>query len=413
MQINFISIKEINKKNILKLIINNGPISRISISKLLGISRPTVSSYINELIENRLIVEIGKSDSTKLGGKKAVLIEFNSKAGYIIGVMLGVNYIRIGLSDLKSNIIKILKIPTEESLGPEMVINKLIKGLEEIIIKTKISKHKILGIGIAATGLVDSDNGIVIFSPNLSGWSNIELKKIIEKKFKLPVFVENECRVKTIAEKIFGLAKNINNFVCILTGIGIGSGIFINNKLLVGKKGMSGEIGHIVTDINSNIICHCGNKGCLEVSCSTRSLFNFIIHDLKKGINSALKPNVEFKFDSLVELYNEGDEAVVKNVNTNARILGIGISNIIKIFNPDTVIIQGPVTKFGEKYLDVVKESVKVHTFPMVKDEYNIQFSQLDENIGIIGATATIFEKEFNFSNLNPSDGYIIKKISK
>ncbi|MCJ7666537.1 MAG: ROK family transcriptional regulator, partial [Actinobacteria bacterium] len=249
---NNISLKEINKKNILKIVIDRGFISRIGISRRLKISRPTTSAYIGELIREGLVEEIGKDASTSSGGKKAILLQFNVRAGYILGVMIGVKTIRIALTDLGSKIIEVIKIPTEEWLGPDAVIDKLVKHIKEIIKKFEIDEEKIIGIGIGATGLVDGRKGIVIFSPNLNGWDNIKLEEIVEKRTGLPTFIENECRVQAIAEKKYGLAKNYNNFVCIETGIGIGTGVFIDNKLMIGDKGMAGEVGHIITNLGGN-----------------------------------------------------------------------------------------------------------------------------------------------------------------
>ncbi len=409
-KINF-SLKEINKKNILRIVIDKGPISRIDISRRLKISRPTTSAYISELIEEDLIEEFGKSDSTRSGGKKAVLLQFNSKAGYIIGVMIGVRSIRVALTDLTSNIIDIIKFPTEEWLGPDAVIDKLINKLKEIIKKTKTDQKSIIGIGIGATGLVDGKNGLVIFSPNLSGWSNIKLKEIIERKIDLPVFIENECRVQAIAEKKYGMAKNIRDFVCFETGTGIGTGVFIDNKLVVGNKGMAGEVGHIITNLGGKRVCHCGNVGCLETLCSTTSLLEDIGDDIKESGKASDYGNSELKLEDLFELYRDGDEIVTRNVEDNARYLGIGISNTIKMFNPELVIIHGDVIKFGEKYLDRVKKSVTENTFPKVKDNYNIKFSEMGDNVGVIGATSIVFDNIFELDSCSNIAGhYIVKK---
>lgn len=405
-----ISLKEINKKNILKLVIEKGPISRVSISRLIKISRPTITAYINELIQDGLVKEIGKADSTPYGGKRAVLLKFNSDAGYILGVMIGVNTIRICLSDLSSKIIKIVKVPTEEWLGPEAIINKIIKGSNDIIKSTSINKENIIGIGIGATGLVDSNAGVVIFSPNLTGWCNIRLEEIIGERLKIPAYIENECRVQAIAEKIYGLAKNSSNFVCVETGIGIGTGVFINNKLLVGNKGMAGEIGHIITNISGNKTCHCGDVGCLETLCSIRSLIENIREDIKGGRKSMVKVSGEMEISDLSKLYKQGDEVITRRVEENARYLGIGISNAIKMFNPEIVIIHGKVIEFGEEYLKIVKEAVCQNTFPKVRDGYNIQLSKLGEDVGLIGATSIVFENVFGLNNLNIADEYIIKK---
>ncbi len=408
---NNISLKEINKKNILKIVIDAGQISRIDISRQLKISRPTTSAYIGELIEEGLIEEIGKSDSTSSGGKKAMLLQFRVRAGYILGVMIGVKNIRIALTDLGSNIIEIIKIPTEEWLGPDVVIDKLVKNIKEIIKKFKINKEEIIGIGIGATGLVDSKKGLVIFSPNLNGWNNIKLKEIIEQKIGLPAFIENECRVQAIAEKKYGLAKNIKNFVCVETGTGIGTGVFIDNRLVSGDKGMAGEVGHIITNLAGNRVCHCGNTGCLETLCSTSYLLEDIADDIKKSSTSSGKNKSSLKLEDLYNLYNQGNKIATINIEKNAEYLGIGISNTIKMFNPELIIIHGEVIKFGEKYLKKVKESVTKNTFPKVMDDYNIQFSEMGDNVGVIGAASIVFNDIFDLDSSSVAGHYIIKKI--
>lgn len=408
---NNISLKEINKKNILRLVLEIGPISRIDISKQLKISRPTTSAYISELIKNGLVEEIGKGDSSPSGGKKAVLLQFNSKAGYILGAMIGVNNIRIALTDLRSNIIEIIKIPTEEWLGPDAVIDKLVKNLKKIIRISRVNKEEIIGIGIGATGLVDSGKGLVIFSPNLDRWNDIKLKEIVEEKIGLPTFIENECRVQAIAEKKYGLAKNIKNFVCVETGAGIGTGVFIDNKLVTGDKGMAGEVGHIITNLAGNRMCHCGNKGCLETLCSISSLIDDIMADIKKSKRFSDYGSSRLKTEDLYRLYEQDKEMITRNVEKNAEYMGIGISNTIKMFNPELIIIHGEIIKFGNKYLSKVKESVSKNTFPKVKDNYNIQFSKLGENVGLIGATSIVFDNIFDLDSSNIAEQYIIKKI--
>lgn len=408
---NNISLKEINKKNILRLVLEIGPISRIDISRQLKISRPTTSAYISELIKEDLIEEIGKGDSNPSGGKKAVLLQFNSRAGYILGAMIGVNNIRITLTDLRSNIIEIIKIPTEEWLGPDAVIDKLVKNLKKIIRISGVNKEEIIGIGIGATGLVDSGKGLVIFSPNLDRWNDIKLKEIVEEKIGLPTFIENECRVQAIAEKKYGLAKNIKNFVCVETGAGIGTGVFIDNKLVTGDKGMAGEVGHIITNLAGDRMCHCGNKGCLETLCSISSLIDDIMADIKKSERFSDYGSNRLKTEDLYRLYEQDKEMITRNVEKNAEYLGIGISNTIKMFNPELIIIHGEMIKFGNKYLSKVKESVSKNTFPKVKDNYNIQFSKLGENVGLIGATSIVFDNIFDLDSSNIAEQYIIKKI--
>ncbi len=389
---------------------SSGPISRVAISRYLNISRPTVTEYVRELLEEGLIEESGKSDSSPTGGKKAVLLTLNEKAGYIFAVMIGVKSIRIALTDLNADIIRIKKVTTEEEKGPENIIEKIVQHIGIILRESKIDKQKLIGIGIGATGLVDSHTGKVIFSPNLKGWSNIDLKSWMEKKTSLLTFVDNECRLQAVAEKKFGLAKNMQDFVCVETGIGIGTGVFLNNKLLVGNKGIVGEVGHIITNMEGKKRCHCGNIGCLETLCSTNALLEDIKHSMRQEEGLVSYDIDTMKIEDLYGLYLKEKEHVVKHVEKNAACLGIGISNAIKMFNPEIVIIHGEAIKFKERYLKKVRESVAENTFPMVKQDYHIEFSKLGENVGLMGAASMVFENIFNLNASGFADRHIVKK---
>ncbi len=406
-----ISFKDINKKRILGIVIKKELISRVDISRQLKISRPTSSTYVNELINDGLIREVGKNNSTTTGGRKAILLTFNKKAAFILGVMIGVKSISIAITDLRSEIIKKIKIPTEEWKGPDSVIKKIEVNSIEILRKENISKENIIGIGIGVTGLVDSSKGVVNFSPNLTGWIGIKMREIIEDKMGLPAIIENEARVQTVAEKKFGLAKEFKNFVCIETGIGIGSGIFIDNRLIVGNKGIAGEIGHIITNMAGDRKCHCGDTGCLETLCSTRSLLDNVKKDIRKSEKKTKYDGEKLKVSDLYKLYEEDDEIVTRNVERNAEYLGIGISNAIKMFYPEAIIIHGELTKFGNKYLNKVKESIIKTTFPKIKDDYNVQFSKLGDDVGLIGVTSIVFNNIFQLDSTDLMDNYIIKNI--
>ena len=160
--------------------------------------------------------------------------------------------------------------------------------------------------------------------------------------------------------------------------------------------GMVGEVGHITTNIEGDKLCHCGNVGCLETLCSMKALIEDITEDIKGSNEEEKYHGGELLGDDIYKLYKENDEIVTRNIEKNAKLLGIGISNSIKMFNPELVIIHGEVIKFGEPYLKIVKESVKKNTFPKVKNEYNVQFSELGENVGLIGVSYIVFNNTFN-----------------
>ena len=156
--------------------------------------------------------------------------------------------------------------------------------------------------------------------------------------------------------------------------------------------------------------CHCGNIGCLETLCSTNALLEDVKDSIEMNKESASYDIDNLKVEDLYDLYLKGDQHVVKNVEKNAACLGIGISNAIKMFDPEIVIIQGEVTKFKDRYLKKVREAVSKNTFPMVHQDYNIQFSELGENVGLMGASSIVFENIFNQNNSGFTDRHIVKK---
>ena len=330
---------------------------------------------------------------------------------YQIGIRIGERKLRIALTNLASEIVKFKNMPTEEWKGPESIIGKIIKTIEEIIEESEIERNKIIGIGIGCTGLVEHKTGCVIFSPNLNGWENIPLKKIIEEKTSIDTYIENDVRVQAIAEKNYGLAKNINNFLTFSTGIGIGTGVVLDNRLLVGHHGLFGEVGHLVIDIKSAHLCHCGNIGCLETFSNSVALIQNIKNDISKGKKISLKLKENFQLEDIYDLYKAGEKVIVDNINNNAEYIGIGISNAIKVFSPELVIIQGKYIEFGQKYLDIVRKTVKIYTFPKVPFKYNIEFSILGKNIGVIGATSMVFEEKLLNNYDDFGHEFLLKKM--
>lgn len=405
------SVKEINKRNILRIVRDHGPISRSEISARLSISRPTVTTYIEELLGDGLLKEVGYRESKPQGGKRARLVAFNENSGYIIGSMLGVNRIFGVVSDCSCNIINSQSLPTERERGPEHVIENLIKSFRAVMRKSSIDRGRILGIGIGTSGLTDSKNGIVIFSPNMPGWHNVPLAKMVERKMHLRTYIDNECRIQAIAERYFGLGRNVDNFVCIETGVGIGSGVFIDGRIFRGVTQKGGEVGH-TSIIENGQLCHCGNIGCWETLASTQRLEANIIEGIKSGEQSILATKVldgqKLDFEDILRAYKHGDELVIKKVDEMSHWLGIGIANVLNSFDPELVIIHGKAIKFGDRVLERIRKTVAQHSFPLVNEPAAIRFSELGDEVGIIGAVSMVLDRVFQFSKRDMSKEFLI-----
>lgn len=410
--IKVISNRKINKKNILNIIKNEGPISRVDIAKMLRISRPTVNSYIHELLSKNMIKETGYKPTTPKGGKKAILLSFNKNYKYIFSIILGIGKLTFAVTDLNFSILKKVVIPKCKKSDPNETIKIIGNQILKLMNILNLKKGDFIGIGISAPGVVNSEEGIIHTSPNLPGWENVKLKEILENDIGMKVFIDQECRLQALAENYMGSAKNINGFACIKVAKGIGAGIIIDGKILRDREGLVGEVGHTTIDFKSKKRCACGNFGCLETLCSMDVLVDNIKKELqKKNKKSILKYKDDLNLDKICFAFNKGDKLVVEKVLENAKYLSFGISHIIKFFNPEKIILYG-IECFGEKYLKMVKKCVRKETFPNFSKDYNIEFSKLGKGFDLIGSSIMVFNKVFLLKGENLLDRFIVKKLN-
>ena len=187
---------------------------------------------------------------------------------YSIGVDVGGTNIKIALVDKSGSIVYSDTVPTRAEMGYEYTINNMKKAISDLITQTKVSKDDIQGIGFGFPGQIDCDKGIVLLAPNIPGWVNIPIAKIIEKEFSIPVKVDNDVRCAALAELNYGAGKGAVNMICITVGTGIGSGLIINGKIVRGASNVAGEIGHIKLQMHDGPLCGCGDTGCLEAFAS-------------------------------------------------------------------------------------------------------------------------------------------------
>ena len=264
------SVKELNTKNILDIIRKHGPISRIEIAEITGLTPATITNITSELIDNKLIIEGEAGDSS--GGRRPIMLKIRGDYYRVIGIYIGSKKIRIITADLMANIKLKREIRYDtDKVTVEYIKELLDKELVPIISKYKLKNKEIIGIGIGIHGIVDSDQGISVMAPNL-GWKNVNIKKIIYDSYGIPVYIDNNTRTMGLGENWFGSGKNASSFFCLNVEYGVGGSFFINDKPVAGNSFGAGEIGHTTVDINGEI-CSCGNKGCLETVASVKGFF--------------------------------------------------------------------------------------------------------------------------------------------
>lgn len=361
-------VKRINTSIILDTIRQQAPVSRAKVSKLTGLNKATVSNLVQELCNNHLVQEIGPGQSS--GGRKPQLLLFNGQAGYAVGVELRVKQMTAVLTDLEGKILAEDDTALEEH-DVQTVTSLMVCMIHGLMRQAPPSPYGIIGIGIGVPGMVD-ENGTVLFAPNL-GWEMVPLQQQLEDELGLPVTIDNEANAGAQGELRFGAGQDARHLLYISAGSGIGSGIIINGELYKGARGYAGESGHMSIEADGRE-CTCGNRGCWELYASEKT------YDNKNGILPSKNTS------ELVHHAELGHQETIRHFEELGRYLGVGITNLVNGFNPQSVIIGGPLSDARPWIEETLQQVVAQRTLPYHRELMEIRFSELGSRSTMIGA---------------------------
>ena len=373
------------------------PLGRCDIAKITGLSGAAVTKLVRDLIQKGFLKEDGFGASK--GGRYPVLLKLSPEATFAVGVDIGAAKMRSVVVDLEANVVAGVTHPTHPEEGKKKTLERAMDIISEVVKHSGVNQSKIKGIGIGLSGVIDHKSGVCLFWPNVEGWENVPLKKIMEDKFGLPVQVDDSARTMALAESWCGLAKGVENFIFVNLGIGVGAAIFFHSQLYRGAGGTAGELGHMTIDENGPR-CSCGNYGCLETLVSGPAIARRAREALKEGVisimNKLSKGNLEnVTSEIVVEAAKRGDKLAFNLMEKTGEYLGIGVANAINFFNPQLVIIGAGVSKAGNLILDPVKRTVKKRALQVASDVVEIKISKLGDRSGALGAAILILKDIF------------------
>ncbi len=377
-------VKKENKTLVLETIKNNNPISRADIANMTGLNKGTVSSLVSELIDEKLINESGPGKSK--GGRRPVMLLFNEVAGYTVGIDLGVNYILGILTDLEGNICQETAISFQD-LSYQEIQDKLFQIIDTLIASAPSSPYGIIGIGMGVPGTVNL-HGEILLAPNLK-WKNVHIKSILEEKYHVPVIIENEANAGAYGEKKFGAGKKYNHIIYVSVGIGLGVGLILNGQLYKGNNGFSGELGHMTIEMNGKE-CRCGNLGCWELYASEQYLY-----ETASKLNFPIPPSETISLNTLIALAKKGNKDTIHLFETLGDNLGIGLTNIVNIFNPEQIIIGNRITAAKEWIQEPINHRMN-RALTFQQKDLKIDFSSLSKHSSALGVAAFSVENFFN-----------------
>jgi predicted NBD/HSP70 family sugar kinase len=388
--------KKSAKRYILTLIQNEGEISQSKIVQETKIRPGTVQEIIQELLEENLIRVKGVGVSR--GGRKPVLIEINPDSKWTVGLDIDEERIAGGVVNLKGEILREIEITGCNFRNQQALIDTISKSIEGLVGNNSVKKS-IYGAGIGIPGLVDKKNGIGISCSYYDWWRNIPLKSLLENRLNFPFEIVNDTIAATLGEKWFGIGKGINNFLYIDIGETVGMGIVINGQLYYGTGGNAGELGHTIIQ-KDGPLCICGNEGCVEALASGMALKREAERLRKKGVRSLIFDHISNKnvtLERIIDALSQRDKVAHKLIYDMGTYLGIAISNIVNILNPELVILGGSLMQVKDFFTEIISQSIKTNCLPKLALEVKVGSSNLGTKSGILGASTLITKEIFDF----------------
>jgi glucokinase-like ROK family protein len=384
-------IRAINRFKILHTIRAHKLISRVDITKATGLSQATVTGITASLIGEGLLLEKRPGESE--GGRPPILISLNPDATYAVGVYLSISQINIVIIDLEATIRASYEMPLrKQNYTPEAIADKIVQAVQECMWQANFSRNRISGIGIGLPGLVDSHTGLIRFLPNYQ-WEKVNLRDLVQKKIDHPTYIENSANALALAEQWFGEGRGIDNFIVVTLEYGVGMGIMIHGQLYRGHKGTAGEFGHTTVDPDGPL-CRCGKKGCIEAIVGNNAILREAEAAAQKGEWKPDNPH-DITIDEVILAAREGAPCL-RNIFARAgRILAIGLSNLILIFNPAKIIISGRGVKAGELLFDSMYNTIPQYTSSRTNGDAEIVIKSWNQNAYALGSGTVVLQEIF------------------
>ena len=312
---------------------------------------------------------------------------------YKIGVDIGGTNVKVALVDAKGFIAYSNSAPTRAEMGYQSTIDNIKDVIKLSLKETNTPQDHITGIGFGLPGQIDSENGVVRLLPNIPGWVNVPLAKIMEEEFGIETKVDNDVRVATLGEYHFGAGRGCKNLICLTVGTGIGSGIIINGQLVRGASMSAGEIGHMVLQDIHGPICGCGDTGCLEALASGPAIVEMANNYITGGKSTKFRelaagapitPYIVYEAAKL-------DDAVAKKIfEITGYWIGIALSSVVNLLNPERIVIGGGVAQAGDLLFDPIREIINKRSLKISADAVKIVPAELGESAGVVGASLLV-----------------------
>ncbi|KML46737.1 ROK family transcriptional regulator [Cytobacillus firmus] len=364
-------MKRQNKNLVLDILKTKSPISRIDIAKITGMSPTSITRIVNEL---QLQGYLRETEAVASGvGRKATLLEVRGDVLYTVGIEIDKSMLKVGIVNYIGEMVSLHKSKRDESESYMDTLHKMNRIIQKIMDENEIPAAKIVGLAVGLPGYIDYKNGIVKVSDQLK-WKDANLAEDLQKLTSFNVIVDNELKMKIVAESFTGKAMNSQNSILIGIGSGIGSSIMLNGDIYRGETNNAGEIGHTVIDPTGNV-CNCGKIGCLATYISEGA----ILLDSRKVKDVS---SIEDVFQS----YRDREPWALNIMDRASTYIALAISNLLCLYNPEVIILSGNTIEKLPEMKEAIEQKCELYIWEPLKQSVRIVYSELSDNGVVLGA---------------------------
>ena len=364
---------------LLQLIRAEVAVTRADLARVTGLARSTVAQRVDLLIARGLVQDTGGSVST--GGRPPAVLVFNRDAGVVLVADLGATHARLALSDLAGTPLAERAADLDISLGPERVLEWVEECFAELLDEVGRGAEDVRGIGVGVPGPVEFSSGRPVNPPIMPGWDDFPIPEWFAGRYGAPVLVDNDVNIMARGEHWMHW-RETEHLLLIKVGTGIGCGIVADGHIHRGARGAAGDIGHIRATSSEDVVCRCGNIGCLEAIAGGQALAQRLADQGEDAVQSR----------DVVRLVRSGHPGAIRMVRDAGRTLGEVLAGTVNFFNPAVIVIGGDIAEAHAQLLAGVREGIFSRSLPLATRDLRIVPSRLGDRAGVIGAATMAIE---------------------
>src|SRR3954453_22815454 len=380
-------LRTANRRHVIETLRSNGGMTRSALARSTGLSRTTISTLLNELIEQGIVSEMTAVPERRGAGRAATLVRLDHSAGAAVSIDVGARHLAVAVGDLAHRVLAERWVPLPAAHQALEGMDRAAGLVREALAEAGVAQGSVIGVAMGLPTPISQTPGFVASSNILPGWAGLQVAEEMSERLGLPVFVENDSNLGALAESAWGAGAGFDQLAYIKAAPGIGAGLIQDGKLFRGTTGTAGEIGH-TTVAEDGPICRCGNRGCLELYAGGAALL---------GALHQSHPEVE-TLERVVELAHEENDPACARVRADAGShIGVAIANLINLFNPRRIVVGGELAGAGETVLGLMRVAAERSAVQAAVEAVEIVPGVLGQRAEVLGGLALVLFEPWRF----------------